>query len=801
MQRFRIGFAGLGLLWAASSIVSRTLSAQPTRAQRADVAPSPVATLRGTVTDAASGTPVRALVTVAPGGAATWSSRSLRTDSAGRFIMSDVPAGEVTVTATAFGYRFARQSIRATASDTTDVGLVMTALPHALEALRVTATLDPQQAQAAAPAGSTTIGMSSRELSSLPVVGEPDVLRAMSLLPGIAARNDFWAGFNVRGGESDQTQVRLDGLPIISPFHLGGLFSTFIADAVQRVDARVGALPASYGGRLSGVLDVTSAEEPRAGIHGSLDVTAISTSATVGGALPIATGSWNLALRRTYVDALAALLRGPGSFPYHFRDAQLHAAIQARGGGTLALTAYTGLDLLNPTAADAAGSAFTDSATAFRFDWGNTVVGATFTQPLGASAGITQRISYSRFGTSYANTSDDARLVNHIGDLQLAGDVTRRFGGDTPALTLRAGYELSRLRTRYDEHLSAEAADETFGTTLVIDDTVITQRASARAGFGEALWTPNARLSVRAGVRSDAVPLASWSGVSPRFSVKYRLLDRLSFSAAVGRYAQWTHAVRNEDLPVRIVDIWFASDSTVPVSTGTERVVGTELWLTDNDLVRVDAYEKHFSDLIEPSSTIDPRLRPSELRAFGGVSRGLEVLVRHVATARWSGWVAYSLGRSTREQGDERYFAAHDRRHDLNIVTSYRANSRTTLSARYGAASGTPYTGWSGTYARWSYDPVARRWRAPGFSSSARNEQVRTPRNTERYPSYQRLDVSAQREFRVRGLDAGAFLSLVNVLGTRNVLAYAIDNEANPPTLRGFSQLPFLPSLGMRVTF
>jgi hypothetical protein len=33
------------------------------------------------------------------------------------------------------------------------------------------------------------------------------------------------------------------------------------------------------------------------------------------------------------------------------------------------------------------------------------------------------------------------------------------------------------------------------------------------------------------------------------------------------------------------------------------------------------------------------------------------------------------------------------------------------------------------------------------------------------------------------------------------VLLYAFDTEQSPPEIRGFSQLPFLPTLGMRVAF
>ena len=779
------------------------LVAAPTLAVSAQPAP---ARLSGAVTDATSGLPVRATVTVMPAGAA--GGRPQRTDAAGRFVVGALPAGAVTVSAAAFGYRPRRLTVRLAAGADTAVTLAMAALPRVLEAVRTTAGRSAERAAFAGPAGASVSSVSRRELLVVPAVGEADALRVAALLPGVAARNDLWAGFNVRGGESDQTQVRLDGIPVFSPFHLGGLFSTFIPAAAGEVDARVGALPAAYGGRLSGVLDVASAEEARPGAHATLDLSAVSAAAAAGGALAAGRGSWNVAARRTYADALTSLVVRPGAFPYHFQDAQLHGAVLAPGGGTLALTAYAGGDLLAP-----AGGAtlLGDSTLAFRFGWGNRAAGLAFMQPLGARAELVQRASYSGYSTRYDEADAGVRLANGIRELRLAGEVTRRAGARGPsgadsgaaaAHTLRAGYELLHYATRYGEHISGVSADES-NVVFAVADTLVRQRSAAGVVYAEDLWAPSARLSVRPGVRLERVPAAGWSGVSPRLAVKYRPGANTALTFAAGRYAQWTHAVRNEDLPVRIVDVWLASDRQVPVSTGTELVAGAERWLSPGALVRVEGYAKRFADLVEPSSAVDPRLRPGELRRFGGTSRGVDVLARRLpaAGARLSGWVSYSLTRSRREFGAEEYYPAHDRRHDLNAVGSYRLSARYTFGARLGVAGGTPYTGFGGTYARWAYDPVTRRWRLPGAASTARNEPVRAPRNGERYPAYKRLDLSAHRAFRLGGAEGDAFVNVVNALNGRNVLLYAFDTGESPPRVRGLSQLPFLPTLGARVAF
>ena len=116
----------------------------------------------------------------------------------------------------------------------------------------------------------STLSVTSRDLGRAPrFFAEADVLRALQLMPGVEARNDYSAGMNVRGGEADQNLILLDGYPVYNPFHFGGLFGTFIDPTVARVDMFTGGFPARYGGRLSSVLNVRSAEDERGGLHGT----------------------------------------------------------------------------------------------------------------------------------------------------------------------------------------------------------------------------------------------------------------------------------------------------------------------------------------------------------------------------------------------------------------------------------------------------------------------------------------------------------------------------------------------------
>ncbi|HEX6051775.1 MAG TPA: TonB-dependent receptor [Gemmatimonadaceae bacterium] len=755
--------------------------------------------LSGTVVNAATGAPVRAeLVIDRP-------RRAVRADSAGRFTLGQLPPGRLRLRVTAFGYAPTDTSVAIRSGETTVLTLALRAVPQALAPVLTTAK-HPERLRFEEQATPSVVTISGSEVRRVPALGEADVLRSVALLPGIVARNDFSAGFNVRGGEADQNLVLLDGIPIYNPFHLGGLFGTFIDKAVSGVDVLTGAFPSRYGGRLSSVLDVKSHEEVRGGAHGAAEVSLLSSSLFAGGAVARGRLSWNVAARRTYADKVVEWLRGSNDFPYHFQDAQLRARLALPNGGTLGVTAYAGKDLLyyvdddpTPVITDPGSPfpTFEDDDESVTFDWGNQVVGLTLEQPLGLRASLSQRLAVTRFATHFLLPRDSVRLGQGVSEVQLGGSLTYTRDRHTSS----AGYEAAWYRTSYREQLRLLEGDDgddfEFPDPLATDgDTTMRQRPGMAALFAEDVWRPNDRWLVRAGVRGEFVSGADWFGISPRISAKYFVTPRLALTAAGGRYAQWMRAVRNEDLPLRVFDLWLASDKDVPVSTSTHVVLGAERWLSDTRFVRVEGYGKTYDRLAEPASTVDPRIRPSLLRYYEGRSYGVDVYLRQLERNGVSGWVAYSYGVTMRERNGRSYWPGHDRRHNANVVLGYgRPQKPWSLGAHLGVASGTPYTGWSGVMNRYRYDPIRNVW--DEFRSG--DEIVRGERNAERFPFYWRLDLSGEGRFAVGGAILRPYVNIVNVFNRKNVFLYTFDGDEDPPVIEGVSQFPLLPSVGLRI--
>jgi len=109
----------------------------------------------------------------------------------------------------------------------------------------------------ASKAQMSMIKMSSITVKELPVLmGEADLIKSMVMMPGVQSVGEMSSGFNVRGGNTDQNLVLLDGAPVFNTTHLFGFFSMINPDAVDDVTLYKGGIPASYGERISSVMDV-----------------------------------------------------------------------------------------------------------------------------------------------------------------------------------------------------------------------------------------------------------------------------------------------------------------------------------------------------------------------------------------------------------------------------------------------------------------------------------------------------------------------------------------------------------------
>jgi hypothetical protein len=703
-------------------------------------------------------------------------------DAAGAYVIPGVTPGEVRARARFIGYADAEQPVTVRDGETSTIDFRLIEAITTLGAVRTEAKAAEREVFEEKPNLGVTM-LSSKVVSSIPRFGEADVLRAAQMLPGVLARNDFTAGLNVRGGEADQNLILLDGYSIYNPFHLGGLFGTFIDGSIDGLELRTGGFPAPFGGRLSSVLDVRSAEETRSGIHGSGTLSMLATSATVGAPFDQGKGTWMVAGRRTYADKVLRALN-VDAMPYYFRDGITHATYRPLPRTKVSATFYDGRDDLTGDIASASDKAGGGN---FQFWWGNRVAGVTVDHQINDSLSARQKLSRTWFRTLLdlgdpATGLSSLRLENRLTETNVSGSLDLKRGAHRPSV----GYEVAAHDMLY------LVAAPSSGVELLRD----VQEPLSASTFVNDIWKPNDRLILEGGLRHEWLKNADWQAVSPRLAAKYFVRRDLAVTAAVGRYSQWLHSLAREDIPVRLFDFWTASDSQIAVSRASHFVAGTEAWFGQSRFIRLESYVKQYDRLLEPNIEDDPNVHGDEHVELTGRSYGLDLLARQLEHGRWGGWIAYTYTFSTRTGEKGTFYPGQDRRNNLNVLLSYRKSPKLLLSTRFGYASGTPYTDIVGQLPRRVYNINTGLWDTDGRTEDV--QAVGGPRNEKRLPSTQRLDITVTREMG-GGVKFTPFISVINLYNAKNVFMYAFDFKGTPPTRTSYSQLPFLPTIGLQV--
>jgi hypothetical protein len=777
-----VSFANCALLLV---VVPALLSAQ---APRTGVVAGRVTARLDSLSANQTSTPIPGATVTIPGTAG-----STTTDAAGNYTLANAPAGPATLRVHRLGYRTLDRAIVVPPNDMLRIDVALEPEAQKLTPVRTDAPRADIESFTAKP-NVGTIAMPAHAMAGVPSVGEPDIVRVVQLLPGVSARNDYNTGLNVRGGSADQNLVLLDGIPIYNPFHVGGLFSTFMDATVGGIELMTGAFPARYDGRLSSVLDIQSADETSPGVHGTTDVSLLAATGRVAGSLGDGRGNWSLAARRTYADAVAATF-SRDNFPYHFLDFHGRASYAMPSGWRVAVTGYAGKDLLDLDLASLA----TDSTVSragegtWQYDWGNRVLGATLARDFTPAAGVgwllgktgtfEQRASTSGFSTRLDVADGAFEQRSEIRDLHVAGSLTAR--GDANDRSL--GYEVTGTHVRY---VSSSAQT---GTT----DFDVVQNPVSYVGWIDDLWRLSPRWLIESGVRGEALTGGrSWAALSPRLSVKYFVTPTVALTAAAGRVTQTMHSLAG-DGPFRFFDVWLASDAYIPVETAWHYVLGVERRVQASS-VRVEGYVKKYDRVLDANASEDPSRRGDEFLSATGLAYGVDLLARWQPRAGPTGWLSYSYGLAAHERDGVRWAPGNDRRHDLNVVATWRV-ARYRVGARFGYATGTPYTPIVGQIARRAYDPSSDAWGTG--NPPIYIEPLGGARNSARFPATQRLDLDVSRELHYRAASVAPYLSVVNAYNARNVFVYIYDYSTDRPTRRGYTQFPILPSIGVRVAF
>jgi hypothetical protein len=728
--------------------------------------------------------------------------RATETDDLGYYHLEPLAPGPYRLEVGRLGFANQTRAVEVREGERLNVDFTLVTVALEVEGISVEAERSRERVRFEESAGETVRELAGREIKSIPGLVEADPLRAVEVLPGVVTTSDFSSAFNVRGGSADQNLILLDGIPVFNPTHLGGFFSVFNGDMIKRAELRSGGFPARYGGRVSSVLEIQT--DPGNGdFHGDAGISTLATRVALGAGLPASwresvgfrNARWKVSARRSYFDVVLAPFQ---EIPYHLQDLQGFFEGWTDGGNRFSVTAYTGRDVLDLSRLDEE-----DFPLRVDWDWGNDLFGLRWTHPREDGGWWELRTGYSRFASGLLFPDfEDTEVRTAISQATLEADLEVR---PTPYLTVTSG--LGAGRGSYDNLV------ESGGTVFAAGD------GSGLEAFGylQGEWRPNPAWILEVGLRGDGwLPGGEGNALvlSPRAAVKrFFAGSQWAVKGSAGRYAQFLHSIRDEEVPIGL-DVWVLAGEQAPHVVSDQVQVGLEGYPREGWFLSLEGYFRSFDGVVTTNLADNPNDPLDNYLPGTGESYGADLYVRRTLGAT-TGWFSLSFLKTDRTFPDFisgldppppiTYPPIFDRRIDLDVVLRRNLGRNLEAGLRFNYGSGLPYTRPLGSYVYLAPRVL------PGLGLNAEGLEgqgdedfsgiVLGDRNATRYPSRHRLDVSLRWVLNRSWGRMTPYLSVLNVYNRKNVLFYFFEYDEEPPVRTGISMFPFLPSVGLEVSF
>ena len=728
-------------------------------------------TLSGNLTDAETGEDLLfAEVSVNDGsGAGT-------TSNAYGFYSLTLPAGTYEISFAYLGFETLTQTVDLTQDRTLNVELATASETLA----EIVVTDRAENANVTAAEGSVD-RVDMRTLRELPALGgEPDIIKAVQLNPGVKPAGDGNGGFYVRGGGLDQNLILLDEAPVYNPSHLLGFFSVFNGDAIRNVTLYKGGMAAEYGGRTASVMDIRM----RDGNKKEWDVTGgvglIASRLTVEAPIVKDKGSFMVSGRRTYADLLLGVVsndEGADETQLYFYDLNAKANYQITEKDRIFVSGYTGRDRFG----------FED---AFGLDWGNVTGTVRWNHVFNGKFFSNTTFIYSDYDYQFefGTGEDRVGLQSVIRDLNFKQDFSYfandrnslKFGVNLIDHTIEPGNLIAGANTG----ITAEDAEPTFGyegAAYIQNEQRVGEKlrlnyglrvsAFQRYGPGTAYTFDENGETVGSEIFDEGDAMETYVGLEPRLAATYVLADDRSVKLGYNRNYQYLHLLTNATASTP-TDTWIMSSENVKPQIADQVSLGYFQNFAQNQYeFGAEVYYKDMQNVIDYRNGANVFFNDQlegELVFGDGRAYGLELFLRKT-TGRLTGQIGYTLSRTEHlfdEINDGSWFPARqDRTHDINLLASYKLSDKFTLTGSF-----LYYTGDAVTF------PSGR------YEVAGTVVPLYTERNGYRMPDYHRLDLAlAWDGKKTEKFESSWNVSLFNVYGRENAFSINFQpSEADP---------------------
>lgn len=649
------------------------------------------------------------------------------------------PTGRYILESSYIGYKTRIDSLTLDQDYTLNIALQSEAM---LEEIVVTSNRKNNNNVSSAQMGMEKLSMS--QINQLPVVlGEKDVLKSITLMPGIKSSGEGNTGFYVRGGGSDQNLILLDEATVYNASHLLGFFSTFNSDAIKDVSIYKGGMPPEYGGRLSSVLDVKMNEGNNKKITVQGGIGMIASRVKIEGPLVKDKGSFMLSARRTYLDlflkASSDTTINKSSLYFYDLNAKLNYRFNDKNA--IYLSGYFGKDVLGLK--DLLGT-----------NWGNTTGTLRFNHVFSSKLFSNTSLIYSNYNyvIEGLDRNDGFKATSKITDFNFKQDFqyyaaynhALKFGlqatrhdiapGDI-STTASSSFNNKHVEHRYGYEMAAYIGDDWKVNSKL--SMMYGMRLSSMLLVGPGTFNqyhPNGSISASQQYKSGEV-VKNYLHLEPRFSASYMFDEQQSIKASYNRNTQNIHLLTNST-SASPTDLYVMSSNNIKPELVDQFSMGYFRNFKNNNYeFSAELYYKNLQNQIDykdGAQLLVNQYVESQLLFGEGRAYGAEFFLKK-RYGKMNGWIGYTLSKTERkfdEINDGSYFpSSHDRTHDLSIVAIYKLNEKWTFSSNFVYGTGKAVTYPTGKYT------------VGGNTTFSYSE-----RNAFRQPASHRLDIAATYE-------------------------------------------------------
>ncbi len=737
-------------------------------------------TLRGNVFDADTGEPIIYCNLQLQG-----TNLGVTTDFDGFFSLTNIPVGDYQLVATYIGYDSlsVAVNIKENQIDYQRINIQ----PNSVQLSTVDVSARKEKARSEVQVSALTV--TPQQITSLPSIGgQADIAQYLPVLPGIIFTGDQGGQLYIRGGSPIQNKILLDGMTIYNPFHSLGFFSVFETETIRSVDVLTGGFNAEHGGRVSAVVDIKTREGNKKRFGGSVSANPFQGKVLLEGPLVKLNEEKGNSLsflvtgKHSYIDKTSpnlypyAVENDSLGLPFNFTDLYGKLSFVGSNGSKINLFGFNFKDRVN----------FEGLAD---LDWNTVGAGLQFKLiPNNSSSIINGNFSFSDYDIGLVESDNNPR-TSGITSFNAGLNFTY-FGNNSEA---NYGFEINGFRTAFEFINFLDLTIEQFENTTEL------------AGFVK-FKKKLGNLIIEPGIRAQFYATLNNFSFEPRLGLKYNINEDLRFKIAGGLYSQNLISTVNErDIVNLFVGFLSGPDESIFKPGTGERtddrlqkanhiIAGLEIDLGKNIELNIEPYLKDFSQLINLNRN---KLTPqeSDYAVETGEAYGVDFSVKYETPELYL-WGTYSWGNVNRDDGEQVYPTIFDRRHNVNLLGTYKFGDDQSweASVRWNMGSGFPFTLTQGFYTFNTFQN--------GISTDVLTDNPELgiiydeARNAGRLPYYHRLDASLKKTVLFsKYAKMEVVASVTNAYNRENIFFFdrvRYDRQ---------NQLPILPSLGVTFSF